>query len=90
MFLGNGIGIISDLKYPVIAAIPIKQFRPETTLIEMVILGIIIIAVLMAMGWIDMKIIKFTPRVQEINTRENNLFFQQQEKDLNKLIATKK
>ncbi len=90
VFLGNGIGIVSDLKYPVLLAIPIKQWRPETTIFEMVLVGIILLALLMAMGWVDMRIIKFTPTVQEINTRENNLFFQQQEKDLNKLLASKK
>lgn len=83
VYLGNTIGFVSEVKYAIFVAIVLKQWRPATTLTELLLLLILLLAVGIFLGWVDVKIVRFTPTVQEINTRENNLYFKDLEKTLN-------
>ena len=82
IFLGTGQEHISFLKYPILLAIFIKQWYPNLSVLQLVLLVITSVAVLTFNGWFDLKYIKIPQTTAEIQTREYNPYFQNLENNV--------
>lgn len=83
IFIGNGEGWFGFLKYPFILAIGLKIYFPHADLIKLGFIVLLAVAFLTFVGWLDLKYIKLTPTVAEINTREYNPYFKKLERKVN-------
>ena len=83
IFLGNGEGYVSDFKYPVILAIGLKVLFPNTEMLELGIIALMVMIIIGIVGWVDLRFIKLTPTIAEINTRDYNPYFKELEKKIN-------
>ena len=86
IYLTNGQGWVSDLKYPLLLAVTLKVYLPNA---NNIILGLIALVGLIGMafiGWFDLKYIKLFQTIQELMTRKFNPYFKKLEQTMNRKV----
>jgi len=80
IFLGNGMGYFMDFRYPILLAIALKVYFPSWNWFLMGILTILIIIILMILGWFDLRYVKLSQKIAELNTSKYNPYFRRLKK----------
>ena len=87
IFLGNGMGYVSDFKYPVLLAITLKVYLPNQSNLILFFISLIAMILMVLVGWIDLKFIKLAQTTACISTSKYNPYFEKLGKDLNSVVG---
>ena len=78
-----GQGYFFDFRYPILLATAVKVWFNWLTWVELVILTFLIMAFLVAVGFVDLRFVKLHQKLAEMSTRKYNPYFTNLEKSLN-------